>query len=256
MSDHLDFELSKVRQPRRELWQIWHGAGSPGRRQLMTKPLRSRAIEHGELQPNRTTFAAEVRQQVVASRMCLSPPPARDRLCDTGFSIVSTLRCPAAADLQAVCRVSLIEFRGATVEVSGRDSDFNRTAAWSCLLRIFCGLQSHRGHLKVCTCTACLLWDSCKMLRPEPMWQIVALQHLCAVITGTGGAVGPIPVCLCEPTRFPQPKNFVDRWEDECDICCRSNSERAQFLSKAQVVVWAPWLSPLQDGSWCYVAAM
>lgn len=31
----------------------------------------------------------------------------------------------------------------------------------------------------------------------------------------------------------------ISRWEDECDICCRSNSERAQFLSKAQVVVWA-----------------
>ncbi|CAE7496957.1 MRL1 [Symbiodinium sp. CCMP2456] len=29
------------------------------------------------------------------------------------------------------------------------------------------------------------------------------------------------------------------RWEDECHICCRSNSERAQFVSKAQVVVWA-----------------
>ena len=120
------------------------------------------------------------------------------------------------------------------------------------------GYSRTHGHLKVCHCTLCLLWDSCKMLRAhEPMRQIVALPHFCAVITGTSGAVRPIPECVCERSRLPQLRASVDRWEeeeDECDISCRSNSERAEFLSQAQVVVWAPWLSPLPDGSRCYVA--
>ncbi|CAE7030342.1 rluD [Symbiodinium sp. CCMP2592] len=44
------------------------------------------------------------------------------------------------------------------------------------------------------------------------------------------------------------------RWDHECDISCRSNSERAEFLSKAQVVVWAAsHMGALHETVWLHL---